>query len=172
MPYIVDASIPTTGVTHTPAALCRLLGGRINGVAVAPPTRFGFPSLGGAGRQTDLGTNATAFLPAGSPLGVVRCIGLVSCACVIYMNVAGDIYVHHAPSGAVTHADLDTAIQALGGVMANVFCIYAHNEGTDADYTADIANIVRRGIPTQQVTEIIHLKMGRFGINSRGWLGY
>jgi hypothetical protein len=170
--YQVSADRPTNGTTHTPPALCGLMGGALGGLAVLPPASFGFPFLGGGGLTHDLYTNATHLLPAGSPATVVRAVGLMTCASVIYYSNAGAAYIHHANAGDVTAANFNTALAALGIAAANAWIIYAHNKPTDPGYQASLASFVVWGVPANNITEITDLFYPNFGINNFGWLGY
>ncbi len=120
----------------------------------------------------DLGTHATHFLAEGSGPCIVRAVGLLTCASVIYYNNAGDAYVHHANAGDVGQGDFNSDIAALGGVAGNVWVVYAHNNNTDNGYQATLTDIVNWGVATNHVTEVTNLRVPGFGINNLGWVGY
>ena len=173
MVYQVSANHATNGTTYTPPAFCQLMGGVLNGVAVTPPAAFGFPVSNGGATQNVL-TNGTFFLAAGSPATVVRSVGLLTCASVIYYNAAGAAYIHHANAGDVSAANFATAIGAggLNTAAGNIWIIYAHNNASDAGYQATLNDFVLWGVPTNHITEITNLANGSFGINNAGWIGY
>jgi hypothetical protein len=173
MPFVVDADVPTLGVTFTVPQLCALM------AQTHHPQQIGFPGLGG--RLVELLTREESVGPRGDE--GVRSIGLSTCASVIYSNATGTaFYVVHANAGDVTAAAHLRAVDALGGDARALYVAFTH-QNDDADYAESLDELItgrfRDGdlsdnarIPDAQAVRIKNLRLGSFGVNSYGWLGY
>jgi hypothetical protein len=116
-------------------------------------------------------------IEGGAEIKVTRAFPLISCAAVIYILPDKCYLLHHAGSGALTNANIETAFKMLAKKLSKqpakeeVFCVYAH-PGKDRQYTEDADMLIEYGLPAAQVFEVYNVGMPRFGINNLGGLGY
>ena len=101
--------------------------------------------------------------------------GLLSCAAVIYAstdpNAARVCWVHHAPSGAVTAADVNNARAQLGNPpWGSIIVVLAHPGPHDNDYLRTTNTIANQGVPANNIIEIPD-GPANFGVNYLGQLG-
>lgn len=100
--------------------------------------------------------------------------GLVSCSVVIYANINPAThnfiigYVYHAFGGNIDPSDVITALNQLGGPVANIYVIYAHKGQQDTNYIAAIEHITGAGISPIHVLEIECLPDNQFGFGMDG----
>jgi hypothetical protein len=111
----------------------------------------------------------------GTPSKTV-CVGLITCAAVLYVstdsNAARGIWIHHAGSGAVWDADVDLALRNLRGRPESVSVVFAHLAKPDKGYDESMARMVRKGIKDNSIVEIPWLTFDMFGANYFGHLGF
>lgn len=124
-----------------------------------------------------ISTNQTYDVPIGTANIQAKAVGLITCACVIYVstwpNANAIAHLHHAPSGLITNRDINTALAALGNniPMGSVYVIYAHPNAHDDGYQDSINTLINRNINTNNIIEICELNSGTFGVNNLGQIG-
>src|SRR5688572_8471390 len=94
--------------TYTVTGLLSLLS------STNPPAAIAFPSAGST-NATNLLTNQSAGIVISPNAQVVRSVGLITCASVIWLGqTSATGYVYHANSGNVPQAEFNNAIAATG----------------------------------------------------------
>jgi hypothetical protein len=170
MAYTVAAAEKVGEQSLTVMSLIQLLGSK------TPPTTIAFPDLGNPPNTTDLPEKEGKEIPLSGDAQVVRAFGLHTCASVCYVSSKTALgYVFHANAGSVSFAQFQTAIQAIGAKASTyntVYIAYAHQNATDKSYQGTIADLIKWGIPTENVVEITNLFKNQFGMNNMFHLGY
>ena len=103
--------------------------------------------------------------------------GLLTCAAVIICSsdpsAPPRAAVYHAPSGALSQAQITDLVGSIGSPPAgSLLAAYVTPEPWDNSYTRDAGELVTFGIPTDQVTYLQRLPLNQFGINSAGLVGF
>lgn len=133
-----------------------------------------------AGTATSLGQTqqAAQAIRSDQSLGGARktiAFGLLTCAAVIYAstdpNAARVCWVHHAPSGAITVANVTNARVQLGNPpWPSIIVVIAHPEAHNNYYQADTNTIAGQGVPPNNIVVIPNVEP-HFGVNNRAQLG-
>ena len=101
-------------------------------------------------------------------------IPLLTCAGVIFSSTEAPelFYLYHAPSGTVSKAAFQEAMDALKNpALDTVHVIYTFPNKSDAGYLADANEIIGYGVPKDQFLYAPDLTGSSFGINTKGLLG-
>lgn len=128
------------------------------------------------GITTALGVNQDAVVPIDINHNLTRAVGLITCACVIYVSTDPEAnavaVVQHINSGVLNLENIGQASAALGNPPANsIYVIYAHRNFTDGGYQGAINLLVNHAIPENHIIEIENLHFDFFGINNLGQIG-
>lgn len=118
----------------------------------------------------------SAFAPTDGNAQNTMCVGLITCAAVIYgtnsIQAAPGLWVHHAGSGVVYAHDVQAALAGLGGPPADsVLVVFAHRGRADRGYLTSMITINQAGVSANNIIEIPDLPTSFFGVNNLGQIG-
>lgn len=139
--------------------------------SINPPASIAFPSLGNT-NATSLLTGQTATYTVNNVARVVRSVGLMTCASIIFLSQNGKGYVLHANAGGISQEQFNAAIQAMEGNAGTTYIVYAHPDNNDPGYTESLNDMVTWGANTNNIAEITNLAITNFGVNNLSQVGF
>lgn len=166
MSYIVAATPVLGQNSYTISRVLQLMSSE------HPPTEIAFPVLGGGGTSLTTGQGASIWM--GEIPNVVRSVGLLSCASFCFVNENGRGYGYHGNVGVLPEAEFKIAMREIGAPPYDAVLIaVAHPGDTGETYQRSIADLVRWGIPTENIVEITDIAVfDMFGLNNWFQIGY